>query len=311
MKAYAAYYDNPIRDKSSSGGLFPCIALSVLNAGGVVYGVSMSDDYSFAEYKRVTKASELDSIIGSKYIQVKVSNVFLDIKHDLENGLFVLYVGTTCTVNGLILFLDKKYANLLTIDILCHGVPSQLLWSSFIKNKRIKKLNFRSKKYGWVNYGMTINNKFTHRDENEFMRLYLSDLCLRPSCYNCSPKKNKFSDISLGDFWGITEMYPVFNDDRGVSLVITRTDNGERMLGRIRNQLVCIECSYEDAVKHNSTEYKSPPLPENRKLFIDDLKRCTLKKLEMKYIGKNKNIDLFMRKIRNVVRRFVYNHKST
>lgn len=306
MKVFAAYYNNPIRVNASSGGLFPCIAQHFLKMGGVVYGVSMSNDFAFAEYKRITDESDLKQIIGSKYLQVTVNNVFLTVKEDLENNLDVFFVGTPCIINGLILYLGKRYSNLFTADIVCHGVPSEILWEKYIEGKTIENVNFRSKKYGWINYGIQINNKFTHRDEDTFMRFFRSDLCLRPSCYNCIPKQNKHSDITLGDFWGIDEINSSFDDDKGASLLIIRTKKGEELFSEIKEELNYFECTYDAAVKNNPSEYRSSIMPSERELFIADINKCNLSLLERRYLKKSSLQEKIKRRIKKALQYFNY-----
>ena len=133
MKTYAGYNNNKIREISSSGGIFGTLALEIIKRKGVVYGVRMSDDNYYAYYERVTNVNELYKILGSKYFQVSMKDTYKRIKEDLINGRIVLFSGTICQVNGLLNFLGKTYENLLCIDIICHGVPSYLLWKKYIQ----------------------------------------------------------------------------------------------------------------------------------------------------------------------------------
>ena len=126
MKCYAAYFDNEIHKQSSSGGIFSLIA----SYCDVVYGVAMTDDCRRAEFRRMTE--DISLLRGSKYLQAKVGDTFRQVKNDLENGKTVLFSGTGCQINGLKMFLQKDYTDLLTVDVICHGTPSPNLWDIYM-----------------------------------------------------------------------------------------------------------------------------------------------------------------------------------
>lgn len=134
MNTYAAYSkDEKLRLSSSSGAIFSLLAEQVINLGGTVYGVAMSQDCTSAEFIRVDKEDALSKLRGSKYLQAKIGNAYQQVKKDLESGLTVLFSGTGCQVNGLIGFLGKKYGNLYCVDVICHGVPSPRLWEKYVQ----------------------------------------------------------------------------------------------------------------------------------------------------------------------------------
>ena len=140
MECYAAFNKNEdIRMKSSSGGLFSLFASEVINNSGVVYGVRMSEDNYSTVYDRATNEQELEVLRGSKYLQPKIHDTYIKVKNDLDNGIYVLFTGTGCQINGLKNFLRKDYDNLICVDVICHGTPSPKLWKEYLvyqENKR-------------------------------------------------------------------------------------------------------------------------------------------------------------------------------
>lgn len=285
MKTYAAIYkNNEIRENSSSGGIFSALA----DKFDVVYGVAMTKDCYGAEMIRVE--GNISPLRGSKYFQAKVGDAFKRVKKDLEDGRKVLFSGTGCQINGLSMFLGKEYSNLFLLDIICHGTPSPKLWREYVKYQerkhgKLKSVNFRCKKEDWSNFGMKENQLYISKDEDSFMRMFLRDYCLRPACYECHAKNYKKSDITIADFWGINNVAPEMNDGRGTSLVIVRTDKGDRLFENIKNELRWKEVSYEEGVRSNSSEYKSVSRPQQRNTFYQDLSTLSFSEMDKKYIG--------------------------
>lgn len=279
MKTYAAYYDNIVRQDSSSGGIFSVLADNF----DVVYGVEMDEENSFAVYAR--KTDDISSLRGSKYIQAKMGDCYNQVKKDLNDEKSVLFTGTACQVNGLFSFLDRDYPNLFTIDVICHGAPTPKYWKKFIEGKKVQKINFRSKDGGWENYtyGMKLNDTYIPYDKNKFMSLYVKDYAIRPSCYECVCKQNKKSDITLGDFWGIEKIDPSMSDNKGTSVVFIRTQRGQELFDSKKNRIIWKEMTYEDGVKQNPSEYKSASRPERRAEFFLDMEQKDFDELYKKY----------------------------
>lgn len=295
VKAYACYnLDDKIRNQSSSGGFFSVLAdywleldsnQSELN---VVYGVAMTKDCYCAEYIRVTNKTDIGKLRGSKYIQAKVGNTFNMVKKDLEDSRNVLFSGTGCVINGLKKYLKKEYENLICVDVICHGAPSPLLWETYVKHHekeygKLQEINFRCKDYGWKDFGMKENQRYISKDKDAFMRMFLRDYCLRPSCYECRAKKVKKSDFTMADFWGIENIAPEMNDGKGTSLVLVRTPRGKEIFEELKKFLEIKEVSYIDGVRYNPSEYKSVVRPEQRNYFFLDMHNMTFDELEKKY----------------------------
>lgn len=292
MECYAAFNKNEdIRMKSSSGGLFSLFASEVINNSGVVYGVRMSEDNYSTVYDRASNEQELEALRGSKYLQAKIHDTYIKVKNDLDNGIYVLFTGTGCQINGLKNFLRKDYDNLICVDVICHGTPSPKLWKEYLvyqENKlggdKITDVKFRNKDCGWENYRMKQDDTYIPMSDDIFMQLFLRNFALRPSCYNCAAKKNKCSDITLGDFWGIDDVSPEMNDHKGTSLVIVRSQKGQEFLDSVKDDLVIKSVTYEDGVRCNPSEHLSTDYPQERSTFFDDLDSLGFEALYKKYL---------------------------
>lgn len=309
MKVYACYNrDEEVRLNSSSGGVFSLLAEEILSENGVVYGVAMSEDYYYAEFVRVVDMKDLGKLRGSKYLQARMGNVFFNVKEDLKSRRRVLFSGTGCQINGLKKFLQKEYDNLFCVDVICHGVPSPELWKRYVlhqesKNGKLINVNFRCKDISWNDYAMKENGIFISKDVNSFMQMFLRDYCLRPSCYQCMAKELKMSDLTIADFWGIQNVAPEMDDEKGTSLAIIRTDKGEDFFRLICAGMEVKEVSYEDAIKGNPSEYSSVKRPKERNSFFIDLYFVDFVELEKKYVNPRKMI--FFSKIKRYVKRII------
>ena len=291
MKTFACINKNEtIRINSSSGGVFSLLAENVLLSNGIVYGVSMTEDCYSAEFIRVSNLCEIKKLRGSKYFQAKIGNSYKRVKQDLIDVKIVLFTGTGCQINGLISFLKKDYANLICVDMICHGVPSPALWEKYAKfqekkhGKKIESINFRCKDESWNDFGIKENNMYISKDKDLFMQLFLNDYCLRPSCYYCVAKKNKKSDITIADFWGIENLIPQMNDGKGTSLVIVRTEKGNKLFDQISSSMIVKNVEYKEAIKYNPSEYESVKKPMERKQFYKDMNNMKFENLAKKYL---------------------------
>ncbi len=309
-EAYAIINKNEnIRLKSSSGGIFTLIAENIIEKGGVVFGASF-DERFMVKHIKVEDKDNLQKLRGSKYVQSNINDTFKDVKEILETGRMVLFTGTPCQINGLYTFLNKKYDNLCTQDIICHGVPSPKVWEKYLeyrKNKDIKEpieISFRKKDNGWKAFQMSFkydNDEYKiNHNEDVYMKAFLKNLSLRDSCYNCSFKdKNRISDLTLADFWGINNVVENMNDDKGTSLVIINSEKGRGLLELIDNRIIKKQVNFEEAIKYNYPMFKSVPMNKNRDKFFDKLnsvdfdklvKRYTKEKITKRVMNKNKKI---------------------
>ena len=273
--AYAAKNKNDqIRLISSSGGIFTLLAEKTINNNGVVFGAKFNNKWDVI-HDYTEKLDGIGAFRGSKYVQSQIGDNYKKVQKFLQEGREVLFSGTPCQIAGLHRFLNKTYHNLITIDTICHGVPSPMVWQKYIQQyhqKQITDISFRDKTNGWKNYEFVIaSNQHTiireKRVNNVFMNLFLSDLCLRPSCSNC-PAKNgsSHSDITIADFWGVEHEIPIFDDDKGCNLVLINSIKG----ADIFNSLDCkkVETNFENAIKYNTSYNKSVNEPKYRTYFF-------------------------------------------
>lgn len=277
-KAYGCYNkDNQVRIKSSSGGIFTLIATKILEQGGVVFGAAFDENWN-VQHICVNKVEDLYLLRGSKYVQSVIGDTYIKTKKYLEEKRKVLFTGTPCQIDGLYHFLKKEYSNLYTQDIICHGVPSPKVWSIYKEvvleeNKKPTNIEFRNKDNGWENYNMFIdceNQKYikNHKDDI-FMKAFLNNLCLRPSCYSCNSKsKKRNSDITLADFWYVKKHVPELFDDKGVSLILVNSKKGEEIFSNIEKNIVYKKVNFDEVINDSFSAYKSAPFNKHRNLFM-------------------------------------------
>ena len=287
--------DDEIREKSSSGGVFTLLAEEVLNRNGVVFGAAFVDNFEVGHIC-VDNLEDLAKLRGSKYVQSKIGNTYIQAKEYLENGREVLFSGTPCQIEGLLSFLNKTYDNLITQDIICHGVPSPMVWKKYVDNRTtlagasVRRISFRHKNYGWKKYSLSFsfeNDKeyLCQLGADPFMNIFLHDLCLRPSCYNCAFKyKYRKSDITLADFWGVQNIVPQMDDDKGTSLLIIHSNKGQILTDKIKEKMVIEEVDLDEAIEYNPAMVRSVAKSKRRIKFLKAIKiNKDFETLEKKY----------------------------
>ena len=243
---------------SASGGAFGALANHVLSNGGVVYGVAYSDEM-VAKHIVIEDAESLQKLHDSKYVQSELGNTLENIKKQLQENRKVLFSGTPCQVAGLLKYLKKPYSNLLTCDILCHGVASPKIFAEYVKyiegktRKEVTHLSLRDKTNGWDVYTTRIDYKAHSSEINSYWagiwsRAYPSGLITRPSCHQCHfCSFDRCSDISIGDFWGIEKSHPDCDKKGGVSLLIINTEKGSQVFDKVCEDFYIVESSRAEA----------------------------------------------------------------
>ncbi|MGM9979716.1 MAG: Coenzyme F420 hydrogenase/dehydrogenase, beta subunit C-terminal domain [Clostridium sp.] len=287
VNAYVAYSKNEkIRMKSSSGGLFTMFAEVVLSEGGVVFGAAFDNKF-LVHHIAIESMEDLEILQGSKYLQSEIGYTYKEAKKFLKQGRKVLFSGTACQIAGLKSFLGKDFDNLFTIDVLCHGVPSPKVWEKYINEKEkgyndsIKQVQFRNKETGWKHYSlkMIFSNSKVYKsifNVDDYMKLFLSDICLRPSCHNCKFKSlNRPSDITLGDCWDIENYMPNMDDDKGTSVVLTHSEKGREMLLNLTEKINLKEAEVDKVLPPTADSRKSVKSHCNRKKFFKYLNKDT------------------------------------
>lgn len=308
QQVFACYArDEQIRRTSTSGGAFPIIARNILSDGGCVFGAACGDNM-LIEHIKITDPRELVKIQGSKYVQSNLGNTLSQVKKELQTGKPVLFSGTPCQVNGLLSYLNRPFSNLLTCDVVCHGVPSPLVWHDYVAWQELHHqgkctaVNFRSKRSGWHFYSMEMkfhNGKTYHKTKacDPFARGFLRNLFLRPSCYHCVfANTQRRSDITFADYWGFDELEgEIKHDEKGISQVILNTTKGIKRFDRVRDRMAYEARSMEDARSKNACLREPSAVPPNRSTFWADYQQLDFETIVRRYLYPDK--DAAMQKI--------------
>ena len=265
LSVYAAINkDEQVRMNSSSGGMFYLVAEKTISEGGVVFGARFDEDWQVAiDYAESMEA--VKPFMGSKYVQARTATAYRDAETFLKQGRKVLFSGSPCQIAGLHHYLRKDYDNLTTVDFVCHGVPSPKVWQRYLDEvvtsgkRAINDVKFRNKSNGWKKFNFVLSYNQDSKSytlsswhqQNHYMRAFLSDMILRPSCHDCRAKQGRsHSDITIADFWGINVEMPEMDDDKGTGLVLVNTEKGLQALDW--NKVNKMESSLEVASKYNA-----------------------------------------------------------
>lgn len=303
--------DESVRILSSSGGMFTIFAERVLENGGVVFGASLNNQHKL-KHVYIDNKKDLELLRGSKYVQSEIGYTYKQAKEFLDSEKEVLFVGTPCQIAGLKNYLKSPYKNLITLDIICHGVPSPYVWSKYVafrKDKEgtnIKKISFRNKSNGWKKYSMS----FVFSDDTEYkeyfrydpyMKAFLKDICLRPSCHECKFKSlNRHSDITMGDFWGVKNIAPHLDDNWGTSLILVNSEIGKIEIDAVKDKMKYERVNVEESIKYNLAAIKSARPHTKRNDFFNHLNVMPFDVLVDKYCN-----DSSMKRIKIEIRRQV------
>ena len=277
---YAARSLNTLtRENSSSGGLFMELAHWVLRQGGVVFGVRFTGKW-MVEHGFAETEEELVAFRGSKYVESNTDGSFEKVQAFLREGRRVLFSGTSCQIAALNHFLRKKYDTLLTVEVVCHGVPSAKLWSAYLdyltgkQPELVRDIRFRSKETGWKNYSFVCDMGHRRVQEtfrrNPYMQAFLSDSLLRPSCYSCACKMFATeSDLALADYWGVQHIQPEADDDRGTGLVFVHSEKALEMIKSLPVSLDAVAAPFETLLRYNPAIARPVrrPMKIKRRLF--------------------------------------------
>lgn len=237
--------DASVLNSSQSGGVFSALAKSVIHEGGVVYGAAYDSDMTVS-HKRSETLEGCNAFRGSKYVQSEMGDVFLQVRNDLEAGRKVLFSGTPCQVAGLLSFVPSKlHSGLVTVDFICHGVPSPFVWRDYLDYMKRKgnlvSAVFRDKSAGgWKVHA----ESFGYDDGRQVFRetykvLFYKNVMLRHSCAVCPyDYSRRKSDVTIADFWGVEEVLPQFDGNQGTSMIISMTEKGRDLVSAVLNELV-------------------------------------------------------------------------
>lgn len=315
---YAAWaLKNSERKSSTSGGVATIFSRTVIKNNGVVFGAALDNEME-VRHIQVLNEEDLNRLRGSKYVQSKIVDVYSKVKSSLEDNKEVIFIGTPCQVSGLKHFLRRDtYSNLVTVDLVCHGIPSGKLLMDYIKDRGVNKfdsISFRDEKGFNLRLGLEgeeiLNDPM---DKCEYYRGFMNALFYRENCYSCPYAcAERCGDITIGDFWGLgkEEKFDKSVED-GVSLVLVNTRRGEEFFDKCKEELYYEERSLKEAVEGNS-QLRSPSSKHKnnelfKKLYVRKgirhaVKRSLLSDDIVEFIAQslrgNEKLYLFVRKIK-------------
>ena len=315
--------DDSIRLASSSGGFFYELAKSVISKEGIVFGVRFSDDFKKVYHSGAATMDDVRPMMVSKYVQSEIGNSFVEVKDYLEQGKTVLFTGTPCQIAGLRSFLGFDHGNLILAEIVCHGVPSPKVWDIYLSGLekeyggKAAYVTFRDKSRSWrqSDFKVEFDNWQTFKQpnrDNPYMKSFLRNLNLRDSCTNCKFKRfASGADITMGDFWGSTELGGSYSDDIGVSVIVLHTPKARNCFDIIaRNMTGVLKVDEQVAFTFNENYKTSSPKNQNAESFMtrvasEDFSSLVDELLPVLPPESKKQRPVVIRLIRNILFRFL------
>ena len=293
--------------QSSSGGIFILLCEYIISKGGIVCG-AIYDKSFVVKHSFAKTLNECRDFQGSKYVQSDIRGIYPKIKAILKDNIPVLFSGTPCQVAGLKLYLRKNYDNLFTVDLLCHGVPSPLIFKDYInfvrgKNK-IRNINMKSKskKKGTAIRFDFFNGKYVRQTlkTDLWNKLYFRHYIVRLSCHDCQfTHYNRPGNITIGDYWGINKHHPEFHSEKMVSLIMVNDKKGELMLNDIYKKIDLILVSKSETLQNALITSCKPNI--ERTQFWNDYKKRGFEYIANKYLGYN-----FYNRIKDKIRQILF-----
>lgn len=280
--------DDEERRTSSSGGLSSLICRHIIKKGGVVYGCA-EENYKEIHHIRVDKEDDLNKLKGSKYVQSEIGCIYKEVKKDLLVDRYVAFCGTPCQIAGLKSYLRKDYEKLYTLDLICHGVPSQKMLRDdievYLKNENDEDVfvSFRWKAQFGIQFGIQLGNigekgitpiKSIAHPYDPYILAFMTGYSFRENCHTCPYSQEKrIGDITIGDFWRLGAYKPTeLKIKHGVSLILANTDKGNMLIEEIKPQLSIKERMLQEAVDGNTNLKFPSPRPVYKDLFLKTYK---------------------------------------
>ncbi len=314
-------------EKSSSGGAFTALVDSIANRYPKkpirIYGCYLDEQF-MVKHKGVSKIEDIECFRKSKYVQSNTQDTYSQVKQDLKDEKVVIYVGTPCQIAGLKEFTKNiETQNLYLIDLVCHGVPSQKMFTKYIESLgkkykgKVKDFEFRTRKKIANKIDATAvkftiqsqkDNKCQTKEEycfeNEYMRVFYQDLLYRPSCLECpfaTPKR--VSDITIADFWGIEKIHKEMDVDKGISLVLINSKKAEEIVENLKAHSKIEKADYLVAKQHNHNLQKPSKRNSRQQDFIEVAKKYTKEKSKLQFLISANMKDEIKDKIKKIIRK--------
>ena len=287
--------DELIRKESTAGGAFTAIARYVLKRNGIVFG-AVYDKYFNVLHCAVDNEKELWRFRNSKYVQSNIGDTYKAVEENLKNGKLVCYSGTPCQIEGIMRYLKRDYSNLIKVDVVCHAVPSPLVWKKFVEmqcekfGNDISNIIFRDKHYGYKYSTMTVKDKSGKKvyaygiDTDPMLRAFFSNICDRPSCYNCKFKKRyRVSDFTIWDCYPVYKFDKALDDDGGTTRLLIHSKKGKEIFQELKCEFRFSKVSADEITLGVKEMYYSVDENNLRKQFFIDANRIDGKALFAKY----------------------------
>lgn len=314
--------DEQIRWNSTSGGFFTELSSEFINQGGYCAGAVYDEDNEIVHSLENTKDG-ISKLRQSKYVQSNTKGIYKQVKSKLVAGENVLFCGTACQVEALKSFLGKEYDNLLTMDFVCLGICSPIVYRKYLNlmekkyKSKISRVWFKNKKEGWRAIGTRLefaNGKSYFRigSRDLFMVAFVGDsIAMRKSCETCKFRKIPHnSDFTVADFWGIEKVNPTIDDNKGLSAVFVNTEKGKVWFYTVSSKLEFFETTSENITKGNFSALTPKIFGKNRDIFLDSLSSIPLDKAIKlygeKYSGFNKikvDLNYYKSKFSNIIKK--------
>lgn len=328
LSCYASYRKNEkLRADSASGGIASVLYESFLrrwNIQGRIYGVCYDNELK-ANFKGTNNFKDIEQFRGSKYVQADTRLIYRDIENNLKNGIHVLFIGTPCQVSGCLKYLSTKYVkkdNLITVDLLCHGVSPQKYLTEeieYLKHKykwnKVYNLTFRSNRIN-RNFHFAVEaeknqksmlsetafkrkkkyNKGCHEDP--YFMGFLKGITLRESCYICKYAcKQRIGDLTIGDFIGLAHQYsstPYFGKIENTSMILVNTHKGNEILRMCKEDIILHNRPFQEAIEGGSSLQNPFPIHTGTPIFKKYYQQIGFIKTMYKVAGK----ELFINKLK-------------
>lgn len=294
QKAYLVQHrDDSIRLDSSAGGAFTAIAQVILRKGGVVFGAAYDENFQ-VRHIFVEQERELRKFRNSKYVQSDMGECFKQTRDFLKENRWVCFSGTPCQIEGLSKYLGKGYEKLILVDVVCHGIPSPLIWNKYLEYQHISEqqpdnIRFRDKFYGYKYSTMSLirggeNVYHAGAQLDPMLRAFFSDICDRPSCYDCPFKKRyRVSDMTIWDCFSVYDFDKRMDDDKGTTRVLCHTEKAVRLMQEVSTTANCKEVSTDALVKGVKEMFESVEMNPRRTQFFEDAEHLSGTELFEKY----------------------------